>query len=99
LVFEVKSTDREGQTHIQLLKLSGSWQADEFNRLSFLVKRKIQPDILTLGGIWQLNKNQQIIYTYEKTDLKTKTKYARTLTFLGFWQIDSTKRLTYILES
>lgn len=98
LVFAVKSLDSRGQTHTQLLKLSGFWQTDEYNRISFSVKKKISPDILTLEGIWQVNKNQQIIYTYEKTDLKTKTKYVRTLTFSGFWQIDSTKRLTYILE-
>lgn len=98
LAFSIKSIDNRGQTHIQLLKLSGSWQADEYNRISFAIKKKISPDILTLEGIWQINKNQQIVYTYEQTDLKTKTKHIRSLTFSGFWQIDNAKRLTYILE-
>lgn len=98
LAFELKSLDRYGQTHIQLLKLGGFWQADKYNRLSFLVKKRTLPDILTLEGIWQLNQNQQIIYNYEKTNLKTKAKYSQTLIFTGFWQINSLNKLTYILE-
>lgn len=98
LVFEIKSLDKRGQSHIQLLKLGGSWQADEYNRLSFMVKKRTSPDSLTLEGAWQINQNQQIIYHYEKTDLKTKTKISRTLTFEGFWQLNSTDKLTYILS-
>ncbi len=108
LVFEVISHRRKQglspkgtvpeTSHIQLLKLSGFWQADEYNRLCFTVKKKASPDILTLKGIWQLNQNQQIVYTYEKTDLITKTKVSNTLTFEGFWQISETNKLTYILK-
>lgn len=98
MVLEIKSLDNQGLLHIQILKLAGSWQADEYNRISFVVKKKTLPDILTLEGIWQINQNQQIIHTYEKTDLKTKTKTSNTLTFEGFWQINSTNRLTYILS-
>lgn len=85
-------------THIQIIKLSGSWQADELNRLGFLLKKTALPDTLLLEGLWQINQNQQIIYNYEKTDLKTKAKICRTLTFEGFWQISSADRLTYILS-
>lgn len=98
LVFEVKSYDKQGLLHIQLLNLSGSWQADEYNQITFAVKKKTAPDILTLEGIWQINKNQQIAYTYEKTDLKRKTKICNTLAFTGFWEINSSNRLTYILS-
>ena len=98
LVFEIKSIDRQGLSHIQLLKLSGIWQADEYNRLSFAVEKKASPDMLILKGIWQVNQNQQIIYVYEKTNLKRKTKTAHSLIFEGFWQINRSHRLTYILE-
>jgi len=98
LVFEISSLDERGQSHVQLLKLSGSWQADEFNRIIFIVKKSASPDTLTLGGAWQLNKNQQIIYTYDKTLLKRKAKISSTLTFEGFWQINSNNRLAYILS-
>jgi hypothetical protein len=96
LAFEVKSYDRAGLLHIRILKLSAICFADGANRLSFIVKK--QPGILTLQGDWQLNKNQQITYTYEKTDLKRKTKITNTLTFEGFWKIDSVNKLTYILK-
>lgn len=96
--FEVKSLDAEGLLHIQILKLSGFWQADKYNRLSFAVNKKTAPDILTLEGSWQVNNNQQITYTREKTGLKKKTKVINTLTFEGFWQINGENKLTYILS-
>lgn len=97
LAFETKTYDRNGLLHIQILRLSVIWLTDETNRLSFIVKKR-PPDILTLEGAWQINKNQQIIYTYEKTDLKRKTKTSHVLTFEGFWEINSSNRLTYILS-
>lgn len=96
LAFEVKSYDREGFLHIRILKLSVTCFADGANRISFTVKK--QPGVLTLQGDWRLNKNQQIIYTYERQELKTKTKISNTLTFEGFWQINSANKLTYILK-
>lgn len=105
LVFQMKGLslkgtvpEREDLIQFYLLKLSGSWQVDEHNRISFTVKRKTEPDILVLEGKWQMNENQQITYAYEKTDLKRKTKSVNTLTFEGFWQINTSNRLTYILS-
>lgn len=97
LAFETKTYDQNGLLHIQILKLSVTWLTDETNRLSFIVK-KYSPDILTLEGDWQMNENQQIIYTYEKTNLKTKSKISNTLTFQGFWQLSSANKLTYIFK-
>jgi len=97
LAFEVKSYDREGLLNIRILKLSITLFADETNRLCFMVK-KLQPDILTLEGNWQINKNQQIIYEYERADLETNVKISNTLIFRGFWQITSVNKLTYILK-
>ena len=34
------------ELHIQLLKLSGFWKADEANRLNFVVEKKVSPDTL-----------------------------------------------------
>lgn len=98
LAFEINSRDEEVQSHIRTLKLTGSWQADQLNRIIFLVSKKGSPDTIALKGAWQINQNQQIAYTYEKTLLKRKTKVSHTLTFTGFWQIDSKNQLTYILE-
>jgi hypothetical protein len=85
-------------SRIQLLKLTGYWRAGRFNRLQFAVKKKTQPDILTLDGIWQINKNQWIVYTRHKANLKKGRKIEETLVFRGYWQIDSSRRLTYILS-
>lgn len=97
LAFETKTYDQNGLLHIRILKLSVMWFTDETNRLSFIVKKR-PPDILVLEGDWQINDNQQIIYTYEKAGLKTKTKTSNTLTFEGFWQISRANKLTYILR-
>ncbi len=94
-VFEIRSRDSRGTSSIRLLSLSGAWQADESNRICFVVSKKPHPDTLTLQGTWQLNKEQQIIYRYEKTELKTKTKKTHSLTFGGFWQINERNRLAY----
>jgi hypothetical protein len=83
---------------LSLLGLSGRWQADEFNRLRFNVKKKALPDTLTLEGAWQVNKNQEIVYTYEKVFLKRKIKSTHSLLFRGYWQFNQANRLTYILN-
>ncbi|MBU0504067.1 MAG: hypothetical protein KKG43_06750, partial [Candidatus Omnitrophica bacterium] len=96
--FEVKSVDKNGQSHFQILKLSGKWQADENNRLTFLVDKKETPDILTLEGAWEINQNQQITYTYETTETRKKPNVLNTLTFEGFWCITDRDRIGYILS-
>lgn len=99
LVFELKTSDENGLTKFRLLKLNGTWQADEYNQLSFVVTKKVLPDILTLEGSWRLNKNQQIEYIWEKTELKRKTKEVSRLEFSGYWQIFEANKLTYIISS
>lgn len=99
LVFEIKTAQDKGRSVFRLLKLSGNWQANEYNQLSFFVSRKGSPDTLTFKGGWDIGENQQISYAYEKTELKKKIKSSHTLTFSGFWQITSSNRLSYILSS
>lgn len=98
LIFELSAIDKNGLTKVRLLKLSGTWAADELNRIYFSVSKKESPDILTFQAGWQLNQNQQIIYTYQKANLKTKAQTLSTLTFSGHWQITSVNQLTYILS-
>lgn len=97
-VFQIKSRDRRGVNRFSLLDLSGTWGADKFNRITFQVKKKAKPDTLVLREAWQINKNQQIAYEYEKAEFKTKRKIKNSLTFVGFWQISSANRLRYILS-
>ena len=97
LTFEVHSRDRQGNSHVRLIKLSGAWQADERNRITFTVQKR-SPDVLALEGAWQVNKNQQITYKYETTGLKSGVKAVQTLVFAGFWDISEKNRLTYIFS-
>lgn len=100
LSFEIVTAQGEftGVSQFRILKLAGIWQADERNRITFRVNKKQFPDTLTFKAGWQINKNQQIEYTYEKTSLITKSKIDKTIVFDGFWKIDSRHRLIYILS-
>lgn len=98
LIFQIKSTQKNGSSTIKLLKLSGIWGSNDYNQIFFSVTKKDSPDILTFKGDWKLNSIQQITCIIEKTDLIKKTKHKNTLTFQGFWEINEEKRLTYIIS-
>lgn len=108
LAISITTKDIDDQTHIYILKFKGSWQADEYNRLSFNVTKEIGPplkvrragktDKLTLEGEWEVNKQNQLIYTYTKTYLKTKEKVENTITFKGYWDITEKFRISYVLN-
>lgn len=78
-------------TKLRILKLKGTWRANDYNELCFEVTaRKGSPETYTFKGSWKLNENQQIEYTFE--DGRDK------LTFKGYWDISSANRLVYSLE-
>ncbi|MFA4888632.1 MAG: hypothetical protein WC628_03530 [Candidatus Omnitrophota bacterium] len=102
LAFEIRQASTGQQPDSQeasfcILKLSVTWLADTANRLCFIVN-KPSPDIISLRGSWQVNKNQEIVYNYERRDLLRKVKEINTLTFEGFWEINSANRLSYIFK-
>jgi hypothetical protein len=99
LAFEMKSQDKTGRNEFQILKFSGCWSTDPQNNIIFSVDRSADPDTLKLGAGWKLNKDQQIVFTYDKTRLKTKVKDTRAITFSGSWQIMPEKILAYIFSS
>ncbi|MCX5704737.1 MAG: hypothetical protein NTZ92_01555 [Candidatus Omnitrophica bacterium] len=99
LAFSITSKDSTGRTHLSILKLSGKWQVDAYNRLSFLIaKENDLYDTLILVGAWEVNKQNQIIYTYTKTGLKRKEKIAHSITFKGYWDITEKNRVSYVLN-
>lgn len=99
LAFSVRTRDIKGQSHFYLLKLGGKWQADRYNRLSFLVAReKERADTLTLAGAWEVNKRNQLVYTFTKLNPNKKERLTRTLTFKGYWDISEKNRITYVLN-
>ncbi len=99
LVLSITTKDSRSQAHFYTLKLGGKWQADKYNRLSFLItKDKGQYDTLTFSSSWEVNKQNQLLYTYLKSGLKRKEKLSRTITFKGYWDITEKNRVSYVLN-
>lgn len=94
LSFKIKSRPSEGITRVTYLRLRGVWHSDRFNRITFEVRKRERPDVLIFRNAWQLAKNKEIIYTYEK--LKTREKHV--LTFRGYWELSDKNRLTYVIK-
>ncbi len=92
LVIETIQTEsRTNRQSLRLLKLKGTWRANDYNEFCFEVSlRKGPPETYTFKGSWKLNNNQQIEYTSEDG--------RDTLTFKGYWDISSANRLVYMLE-
>ncbi len=99
LLFAVTTTTKENTQSTYVLNLGGSWKADAFNRLSFCIKKEEgRYDILTFNGVWEIDKNHQIIYQYEKARLIRKKRLTHTLTFKGYWDIKNALRISYVLD-
>jgi len=99
LLFSMSTTTKKDVETTYTINLSGTWHADKNNRLTFSVKREKQRhDILTFRGAWQINKNYQIVYKYEKARLITKKKELHTLEFKGHWDIKDKARLFYAID-
>ena len=99
LLFAITTKTNNGARSTYVLSLGGSWKADENNRLSFYVKReKGIYDILTFNGAWEVNKNHQVVYKYEKVRLLRKKGVTHTLVFKGYWDIKERLRISYLLS-
>jgi len=100
IVFALTTKAKEGTLTTYILDLGGVWRADESNRLSFHVKKESGSyDILTFNGAWEINKDQRLIYRYEKARLLKKKREAHSLTFNGFWDIKDALRISYLLTA
>ncbi len=96
----VSITEKQSDQKIvtSLGKLQGSWKLDSKNRIVFEVeKEKGKKDSLTFKGGWRINDSNELVYTYQQTDLKRKRRITRELAFHGFWDISDQHRLTYWL--
>ena len=99
LLFAVTTTTKALTRSTYVLELGGEWQADNHNRLTFRVKKEAgEYDILTFNGAWEIDKNHQIVYQYEKASLIRKKKQTHTLTFRGHWDIKDRYRISYALS-
>lgn len=99
LSFMVTSKDSDGKASIYILKLSGRWQADKYNRLSFDIEReKGATNRITLKGAWLVNKQNEISYVYEKSWRGKNEKITNTVTLKGYWDITAKHRIIYVLN-
>ncbi len=99
LAFSLTSKDSQGNDHIYIVKLGGRWQADENNRLTFNIeKEKGITDRITLRGAWEVNKQNEIIYTYEKFARGKEEKITKAITLRGYWDIAEKYRIIYVLN-
>jgi hypothetical protein len=99
LFFAVATRDAENKTTIYVIKLGGKWQADEHNRLTFNIENETGlTHRITLQGIWEVNRQNEIIYTYEKSTHGKKEKRVKTITFNGYWNIAGKHRIIYVLN-
>lgn len=100
LLFMVTTKTKDNMLSTYILELSGSWQADKHNRLTFKVdKEHGSSDSLAFDGAWEIDKNYQIVYSYQKKRMVRKEKDVHTLTFKGHWDIKDKARLSYVIDS
>lgn len=81
------------------MTLRGIWQADDRNRLKFLVERQDgSRGRLTLQGAWEIGPSQEILYRWQVEDPRKRRTESRLLRFQGYWDVGEDKRLVYHLE-
>ena len=99
LVYSVATRETSQKERIYIVKLGGKWQADKYNRLCFDVEKENgAADELTLRGSWNINKKNEIVYTYKQARLKTKERSTSAVAFRGRWDITDKDRLSYVFN-
>ena len=83
----------------QQVTLSGRWQADARNRLTFLVgKADGAEDRLTFQGGWSVGPRHELLYRYRQQHAPDQSSGEHTLVFDGTWEIATSSRLVYRLS-
>jgi hypothetical protein len=95
VAFELVTADNKGSQHFRVLKFTGDWQVDERARFRFWLKKEYKPDLISFGAAWELNKNQQICYSYQRTNPFNRKKEKHEFSFEGFWEINAANKITY----
>ncbi|MBI4343061.1 MAG: hypothetical protein HY599_06810 [Candidatus Omnitrophica bacterium] len=95
LVFGFRQVDRTRLRTAQELSLSGRWQADARNRLTFLVERADGvEDRLTLSGGWEIGPHHELRYRAQRG---AGDRAERLLRFDGAWDVTGADRIVYRL--
>jgi hypothetical protein len=79
--------------------LSGRWQADAANRLTFLVEKADgTEDRLTFQGGWEIGRRHELLYRYRRRVSEHRLGREHTLALDGWWDIAAATRLAYRLS-
>ena len=103
LVISVAVQEDEKHTVTGSVKLSGKWELDEKNRITFSVKRGLDRyDKLTFQGAWEVNDNFQVTYSFETNTQpqhsgSSQQIVKQELVFEGHWDISEKNCLTYLI--
>ena len=94
LIVSLTRRTREGRRTSQRLALSGRWQADARNRLTFLVaKADGREDRLIFEGAWDVDRTRRLVYRLDGP----RRGALHTLEFSGAWDLRPGARLAYRL--
>lgn len=92
VVFIITNREIDRRQTISLLSLSGRWQIDGKNRLSFIVEKGAgSGGEIVLGASWDLNKRHEIEYRYGSGE-------GSSFALRGRWEITAKDRLSYSIE-
>ncbi|MDP3723591.1 MAG: hypothetical protein Q8R91_08865 [Candidatus Omnitrophota bacterium] len=99
LGFALRHSEDESLRTSQRITLTGRWQADAHNRLTFLVEKADgTQDRLTFQGGWGVGRRHELFYRYRRRAGRRRDVEERTLIFEGRWDITRADRLVYRLE-
>jgi hypothetical protein len=97
LVFALQRSEDADLRTAQRLILSGRWETDAHNRLTFLAaKADGAEDRLTLQGGWEVGKRHELLYRYRQRSAG-RVREEHTVGFEGHWDITRADRLVYRL--
>ena len=100
LTFHLREVQQEEDVQLRQMSLRGRWRADERNRLTFLVEREQGPkEVLTLEGGWEVGPKNEILYRFERTDLKRRSRSLHEIRFDGYWDLGEERGLSYVLDA
>jgi len=99
-LFAMTSKSEQGIFSTYVIQLTGSWQADENNRISFGIKKERgRTDTVAFDGVWEINKDNEIVYRYEKAELKRRSRDTHVIILRGRWHIEDDRYIRYLLEN
>lgn len=96
LLFSVEERQSDQIVVTRIGKLTGAWKSDANNYIVFEVEKEGgKKDVLTFRSEWTVNERHEIVYSWQETQLKKKSKRLEQLVFKGHWDVSEKNRLAY----